>query len=80
MIQRDAIELLLKQEGKKMTVQEMRKAGYPLKIIGNGGYKATLVSFQPLGYGEYMGIYRYPGGDCCHDLAEIKRYFEIVEQ
>ena len=63
-----------------MTVQEMRKAGYPLKIIGNGGYKATLVSCQPLGRGEYIGIYRYPGGDCCHDLAEIKRYFAIVEQ
>ena len=62
-----------------MTVQEMRKAGYPLKIIGNGGYKATLVSCQPLAHGEYMGIYRYPGGDCCHDLAEIKRYFETPE-
>ena len=63
-----------------MTVQEMRKAGYPLKIRGNGGYSATLVGCQPLGGGKYMGIYCYPGGDCCHDLTEIKRYFKIVEQ
>lgn len=63
-----------------MTVQEMRAAGYPLKIKGNDGYPATLVDCQPLTGGEYMGVYRYPGGDYCHDLAEIKRYFEIVEQ
>lgn len=63
-----------------MTVQEMRKVGYPLKIIGNDGYKATLVDCQPLFDGEYMGVYRYPGGDCFHDLNEIKRFFTILEQ
>ena len=62
------------------TVKEMRADGYPLRIKGNGGYEATLVSCQPLLDGEYMGIYRYPGGDCCHDLAEIKRVFVIIEQ
>lgn len=62
------------------TVEEMRKDGYPKKIIGNGGYKATLVHCQPLFGGEYMGIYRYPGGDCCHDLKEIKRCFTILEK
>lgn len=54
-----------------MTVQEMRKEGYPLKIVGNGGYIAMLVGCQPLLDGEYMGIYRYPGGDCCHDISEF---------
>lgn len=63
-----------------MTVQEMRKDGYPLKIIGNGGYKATLVDCQLLSGGGYMGIYSYPRGKYCHDLEEIKRYFEIVEK
>ena len=63
-----------------MTVQEMRKDGYPLKIIGNGGYEATLVDCQPLSDGEYMGVYRYPGGDCCHSIEEIRRHFEVIEQ
>ena len=61
------------------TVEKMRKAGYPKKIIGNGGYPATLVNCQPLLEGDFMGIYRYPGGDCCHDLEEIKKCFRIVE-
>ena len=63
-----------------MTVQEMRAEGYPLKIKGNDGYTATLVDCQPLNGGEYMGIYRYSRGECCHDLEEIKRHFEIIEQ
>lgn len=62
------------------TVEKMRKAGYPKKIIGNGGYPATLVNCQPLLEGDFMGIYRYPGGDCCHDLEEIKKCFQIVEE
>ena len=61
-------------------VEKMRKAGYPKKIIGNGGYPATLVNCQPLLDGDFMGIYRYPGGDCCHDLEEIKKCFQIVEE
>lgn len=63
-----------------MTVADMRKDGWPWKIIGNGGYSATLVGCQPLFDGDYMGIYRYPGGDCCHDLEEIKRCFAVVER
>lgn len=62
------------------TVEEMRKDGYPLKILGNGGYKATLVDCQPLLDGGYIGIYRYPGGEYCHDLEEIKRFFRILEK
>ena len=62
------------------TVQQMRKEGYPFRIIGNDGYKATLVGCQPLLGSDYMGIYRYPGGDCCHSLEEIKMFFDIVEQ
>lgn len=63
-----------------MTISDMRKDGYPLKIIGNGGYPATLVDCQPLLEGDYMGVYRYPGGYVCHDLAEIKGCFTVVEQ
>lgn len=61
------------------SINEMRKDGYPMRIIGNGGYPATIVGCQPLFDRDYMGIYRYPGGDCCHDLAEIKACFETVE-
>lgn len=57
----------------------MRADGYPLKIKGNDGYNATLVSCQPLIGGEYMAIYRYPGGECCHDIHDMK-YFTIIEQ
>lgn len=63
-----------------MTIQQMRAEGYPFKIIGNDGYPATLVGCQPLNCGDYMAIYRYPGGDCCHDLNSIKKYFKVVEQ
>ena len=62
------------------TVEEMRKDGYPLRIKGHDGYPATLVHCQPLFDGDYLGIYRYPGGECCHDLKEILAHFEIVEQ
>lgn len=62
-----------------MTVNEMRKDGYPLKIIGNDGYSATLVGCQPLFDNNYIGIYRYPGGDCCHGLNDIK-HFKVIEQ
>lgn len=60
-------------------IEEMRADGYPLRIIGNGGYKAVLVDFQPLFDGDYLGVYRYPGGDVCHDLSEIKRCFKVLE-
>lgn len=62
------------------SVEIARSKGYPLRIIGNDGYKATLVDIQPLGGGDFMGIYRYPGGECCHDLESIKRYFTVVEK
>ena len=62
------------------TIDRMRKDGYPLRIKGNGGYTATLVAMQPLFGGEYLAIYRYPGGECCHDLREIKDHFEVIEQ
>lgn len=62
------------------TIEKMRKGGYPYKIKGNGGYSATLYDIQPLNDGDYMAIYRYPGGLCCHGLKEIKRCFEAVER
>lgn len=61
-------------------IEKMRKDGYPYKIRGNDGYPATLYNTQPLNDGDYIAIYRYPGGECCHDLEEIKRHFEIIEQ
>jgi len=61
-------------------IEKMRKDGYPYRIKGNGGYKAVLCDIQPLNDRDYMAIYRYPGGECCHDLTEIKTYFEIIEQ
>lgn len=61
-------------------IEKMRKDGYPYKIRGNDGYLVTLYNMQPLNDGDYMAIYRYPGGECCHDLEEIKRHFEIIEQ
>ena len=57
----------------RLEVEKLRAEGYPLIIIGNDGYPAILYGIQPLNDGEYMAIYRYPGGQCCHDLNEIKR-------
>lgn len=62
------------------TVEKLRAAGYPLRIKGNGGYTATLVDVQPLLDGDYEAVYRYPGGECVHDLAEINSHFEIIEK
>lgn len=60
-------------------IKQLREAGYPLKIIGNDGYPATLVGIQKLNDGDFEAVYRYPGGDCCHDLQEIQKYFTVVE-
>ena len=57
----------------------MRKDGYPLKFIDCDGYKATLVGCQPLFDGDYMAIYRFPGGERCVDLADVK-YYTIIER
>lgn len=61
-------------------IEKMRKDGYPYRIKGNGGYNATLSGMQPLTGGDYMAIYRYPGGSCCHGLEEIQNCFEIIEK
>ena len=53
--------------------------GYPFKIIGNDGYKATLCGMQRLNDGDFEAIYRYPGGECCHSLEEIKNHFTVIE-
>ena len=60
-------------------INKMRKDGYPYKIKGNGGYNAILYDMQPLGGREYMAIYHYPGGLCCHSLEDIKCFCEILE-
>ena len=50
--------------------------GYPKEIIGNDGYRATLCGVQELSYNDYAGIYRYPGGECCHSLEEAVHFAE----
>lgn len=66
-------------------VKKLRKEGYPYRIKGNGGYEAILCGVQPLLEGDYEAIYRYPGGECVHDLYDINFLvengtFEIIEQ
>lgn len=60
-------------------IEKMRKDGYPYKIKGNGDYTAVLYGIQPLLGRDYEAIYRYPGGECCHSLEDIK-HFEIIEK
>lgn len=62
------------------TIKEMREAGYPLTIKGNGGGEARLIKCQPLLNGQYCGVYRYPKGDDSHILYEIEKYFHVVER
>lgn len=50
--------------------------GYPKEIIGNDGYRATLCGVQILNPNDHVGIYRYPGGECCHSLEEAVHYAE----
>lgn len=60
-------------------IEKMRKDGYPYKIKGNGGYTAVLYDIQMLSGHDYMAIYRYPGGICCHGLEDVKK-FEVIEK
>ena len=62
------------------TIRSLVKEGYPYKIKGNGGYTAVLSGVQPLVGHDHCAVYRYPGGECCHSLWEIKKYFEVIEQ
>lgn len=66
-------------DGKQDLIRKMRQDGYPYRIRGNGGYTAVLYGMQPL-RGDYMAIYRYPGGTCCHGLEEVRKCFEALEQ
>lgn len=61
-------------------VEYLRSKGYPLIIKGNDGYRAILTGIQPLIDNDFMAIYRYPGGECCHDLESINQHFEIIER
>lgn len=57
-------------------IQKLLTEGYPKEIIGNGGYRATLCGIQMLDPNDHLGIYRYPGGECCHSLDEAIRFSE----
>lgn len=61
-------------------VDFLRTIGYPKKILGNDGYTAVLVGIQPLVDGDFEAIYRYPGGECVHDLETVQKFFEVVEK
>ncbi len=61
-------------------IEKMRKDGYPYKIKGNDGHIAVLYDMQPLFGGEYAAVYRYPNGECCHDLLDIQMCCEVIEQ
>lgn len=61
-------------------IKKMRRDGYPYKIKEHDGYTAVLYDMQPLFGGDYRAIYRYPGGECCHDLLDIQEHFEVIEQ
>ena len=58
--------------GGNKIIEKMRKDGYPYKIVG-------MAAIKPL-FPDYMAIYRYPGGECCHCLEEIKACFTVIEQ
>lgn len=64
---------------KKELIEKMRRDGYPYRIKGNSGFEAVLYDIQPLLGSDYMAVYRYPGGECCHSLEDIK-FFEIIEK
>lgn len=75
-----AVPVTSPEKGKEMkSIEKMRKDGYPLKIIDCEGYKAILVGCQPLFDGDYCAVYRFPGGNRCVDLSEIK-YYTIIER
>lgn len=61
-------------------IERMRNDGYPYKMKGNDGYTAVLYDMKPLNGGDYMAIYRYPNGECCHSLLKIQMYCEVIEQ
>ena len=62
-----------------MNINDLIAAGYPKKIKGNDGRFAVLVDVQPLGDGEFAGIYRYARGECVHHISEINAFFETVK-
>lgn len=61
-------------------IEKLISEGYPKKIIGNGGYTATLVDKQPLNKWEHLGIYQYPGGVCVHSLEEAKSFPQFHDE
>ena len=61
-------------------IRRLLKDGYPYKIKGNGGFECVLIAEQPLLDGEYCAIYRYPRGECCHSLHEIKKHFKTIRR
>ena len=58
-------------------IKSLMSEGYPYEIYGNDGYKATLYGKQLLNDGNYVGIYKYPRGECCHSLKEAQRFHNI---
>lgn len=61
-------------------IRRLLRDGYPYKILGNDGLEAVLVEQQRLVDHDYCAVYRYPGGDCCHGIEEIKRCFVTLQE
>ena len=64
-------------------IQKALDAGCPWKIIGNGGYEATLIGYFFGTDHSLIPVYRYPGGGAAQpDLFDglENGYFKIVQQ
>lgn len=49
---------------------------HPFRIVAHGGYEAVLCGAQPLNDGQYLPIYRFPGGDALVFDGEIEKIIE----
>lgn len=69
----------MNNERGKDTMKRKTQKDFPRKIIGHGGYPVTFKELQPLGDGDFAGIYRYRGGEAIHYLEEIKEE-DVIER
>lgn len=58
-----------KNAGSKGPYIDRLRVKYPFRICRTSEpeYQGVLCAVQPLGEGQEMPIYRFPGGTCCED-------------